>query len=145
MTFVYDPEDERTQQDPYPAYRRLRDEHPVYRQERLGFWALSRFDDVFVALRDHDVFCSSRGLTWDPRSAEQAGILPMMVTTDPPDHTKLRKLINRGFTIHVALHHILASVQGNFAGTAAHVTKIGIGHFTGTIHDASHYSNLYTF
>jgi hypothetical protein len=98
MPFVYDPEDEPTQRDPYPAYRRLRDEHPVYRQERLRFWALSRFDDVFAALRDHDAFCSRQGLTWDPRSAEQAGILPMMVTTDPPDHTKLRKLINRGFT-----------------------------------------------
>ncbi len=98
MAFVYDPEDEPTQRDPYPAYRRLRDEHPVYRQERLRFWALSRFEDVFAALRDHDVFCSRQGLTWDPRAAEQAGILPMMVTTDPPDHTKLRKLINRGFT-----------------------------------------------
>jgi len=98
MPFVYDPEDELTQRDPYPSYRRLRDEHPVYRQERLRFWALSRFEDVFAALRDHDIFCSSQGLTWDPRSAEQAGILPMMVTTDPPDHTKLRKLINRGFT-----------------------------------------------
>ncbi len=98
MRFLYDPEDEPTQRDPYPAYRRLRDEHPVYHQERLRFWALSRFEDVLTALRDHDLFCSSQGLTWDPRSAEQAGILPMMVTTDPPAHTKLRKLINRGFT-----------------------------------------------
>jgi hypothetical protein len=96
--FVYDPEDAATQRDPYPAYRRLRDEHPVYRQERLGFVALSRHADVMDALRDHETFCSRLGLTWDTTAAEQAGVLPMLVTTDPPDHTKLRGLINRGLT-----------------------------------------------
>ncbi len=95
---LYDPEDERTQLDPYPVYRRLRHECPVYRQERLRFWALSRFADVHAALNDHEAFCSRQGLTWDPGAAEQAGVLPMMVTTDPPDHTKLRRLINRGLT-----------------------------------------------
>jgi hypothetical protein len=98
LGFVYDPEDESTQIDPYPFYQRLRDDHPVYRQERLQFWALSRFADVHDALRDHESFCSSQGLTWDPSAAEQAGVLPMMVTADPPQHTKLRKLVNRGFT-----------------------------------------------
>lgn len=95
---VYDPEDPQTQRDPYPVYRRLRDEHPVYRQPRLRFWALSRFADVYAALNDHEAFCSRQGLTWDPAAAEQAGVLPMMVTTDPPEHTKLRRLINRGLT-----------------------------------------------
>jgi cytochrome P450 len=95
---LYDPEDEQTQRNPYPVYRRLRNECPVYRQERLRFWALSRFADVYAALNDHDAFCSRHGLTWDPAAAEQAGVLPMMVTTDPPDHTKLRRLINRGLT-----------------------------------------------
>src|SRR5512143_2787239 len=98
VAFLYDPEAPATQLDPYPAYRRLRDEFPVYHQPRLGFWALSRFADVHGALADHDTFCSSQGLTWDPRAAEQAGVLPMMVTTDPPAHTALRRLINRGFT-----------------------------------------------
>lgn len=96
--FVYDPEDERTQSDPYPFYRSLRDEHPVYRQERLGFWALSRFADVHAALCDHATFSSAHGLTWDTRPAAEAGVLPMMVTTDPPAHTSLRKLVNRGLT-----------------------------------------------
>ncbi len=98
MQFVYDPEDVATQANPYPAYQRLRDEFPLYRQERLTFWALSRFADVHAALLDHETFCSRQGLTWDPSAAEQAGILPMMVTTDPPAHTKLRSLINRGLT-----------------------------------------------
>lgn len=96
--FLYDPEDAATQEDPYPLYRRLRDAHPVYRQERLDFWALSRFADVHRALLDHDTFCSAQGLTWDPNAAAQAGILPMLVTTDPPAHTKLRALINRALT-----------------------------------------------
>ncbi len=98
LAFVYDPEDERTQHDPYPAYRRLRDEFPVYRQERLRFWALSRFADVYAALVDHATFSSAQGLTWDATAAEQAGVLPMLVTSDPPDHTALRKLVNRGLT-----------------------------------------------
>jgi cytochrome P450 family 130 len=96
--FVYDPEDERTQRDPFPTYRRLRDEFPVYRQERLRFWTLSRFADVYAAVTDHTTFSSAQGLTWDTSAAEQAGVLPMLVTTDPPDHTALRKLINRGLT-----------------------------------------------
>lgn len=95
---LYDPEDRQTQLDPYAIYRRLRDEQPVYRQERLRFWALSRFADVYAALNDHEAFCSRQGLTWDPAAAEQAGVLPMMVTTDPPEHSKLRRLINRGLT-----------------------------------------------
>lgn len=98
MQFVYDPEDEATQIDPFSAYARLRDEYPVYRQERLNFWALSRFADVHTALVDHDTFCSAQGLTWDAEAAQQAGVLPMMVTSDPPRHTKLRALINRGLT-----------------------------------------------
>jgi cytochrome P450 len=96
--FLYDPEAERTQLDPYPAYRRLRDAHPVYHQPRLGFWAFSRFADVHAALCDHETFSSAQGLTWDTSAAEQAGVLPMMVTTDPPAHTSLRQLVNRGLT-----------------------------------------------
>jgi hypothetical protein len=96
--FLYDPESAETQRDPFPAYRRLRDEFPLYRQPRLGFWALSRFADVHAALVDHGTFSSAQGLTWDTRAAEQAGVLPMMVTTDPPAHTRLRRLINRGLT-----------------------------------------------
>ena len=97
-SFVFDPEDVATQRDPYPAHRRLRDDFPAYRQPRLGFVALSRHADVMDALVDHASFCSREGLTWDTTAAETAGVLPMLVTTDPPAHTKLRGLINRGLT-----------------------------------------------
>lgn len=97
-SFVYDPEDVATQLDPYPSYARLRDEFPAYHQPRLRCWVLSRHADVMAALVDHESFCSRLGLTWDTTVAADAGVLPMLVTTDPPQHTKLRGLINRGLT-----------------------------------------------
>jgi cytochrome P450 len=79
--------------DPFPVYRRLRDEAPCYRNEELGFWALSRYDDVVRALHDPDTFCSRYGIT-----LEAGNTLPMMLTTDPPEHTALRRLVSRAFT-----------------------------------------------
>jgi cytochrome P450 len=79
--------------DPFPVYRQLRDEAPAYRDDDLGFWALSRYDDVARALHDPDTFCSRFGITLEEGSA-----LPMLLTTDPPDHTALRRLVSRAFT-----------------------------------------------
>jgi cytochrome P450 len=79
--------------DPFPVYRQLRDEAPAYRDDDLGFWALSRYDDVARALHDPDTFCSRFGITLEEGSA-----LPMLLTTDPPGHTALRRLVSRAFT-----------------------------------------------
>jgi cytochrome P450 len=79
--------------DPFPTYRRLRDEAPAYRNERLGFWALSRHDDVLAALHDPATFCSAHGITLEPSPP-----LPMLLTTDPPEHTAKRRLVSRTFT-----------------------------------------------
>jgi cytochrome P450 len=79
--------------DPFPVYRQLRDEAPAYHDDDLGFWALSRYDDVVRALHDTDTFCSRFGITLEEGSA-----LPMLLTTDPPDHTALRRLVSRAFT-----------------------------------------------
>jgi cytochrome P450 len=79
--------------DPFPVYRQLRDEAPAYHDDDLGFWALSRYDDVARALHDPDTFCSRFGITLEEGSA-----LPMLLTTDPPDHTALRRLVSRAFT-----------------------------------------------
>jgi hypothetical protein len=79
--------------DPFPVYRQLRDEAPSYYDDDLGFWALSRYDDVVRALHDPDTFCSRFGIT-----LEAGNPLPMMLTTDPPDHTALRRLVSRAFT-----------------------------------------------
>jgi cytochrome P450 len=85
-------------EDPYPTYRWLRDEHPVYRNERLGFWALSRYHDVVEASRDWAVYSSAEGTTLerlDPRLGEY---LPMMIFMDPPRQTRLRSLVSKVFT-----------------------------------------------
>ena len=60
----------------------LRDDAPCYHNAELGFWALSRYDDVLAALHDPDTYCSRYGIT-----LEAGNPLPMMLTTDPPDHT----------------------------------------------------------
>ena len=92
---VYDPFSYQVHEDPYPFYKRLREEAPAYFNEELGFWALSRYDDVRAALIDHDRYCSSQGFT-----LEDIGefTLPMLLGMDPPDHTRLRATINRALT-----------------------------------------------
>jgi cytochrome P450 len=93
----YDPYDYVIDADPYPVWRRLRDEAPVYHNEKLDFWALSRYDDVLRGLLDHESFVSSHGIMLEIMSEEPYGI-PMMIMMDPPEHTKLRKLVARAFT-----------------------------------------------
>ena len=53
MTLEFNPYDPALHEDPYPVYRRLRDEFPVHHNPELRFWTLSRYDDVFEALRPH--------------------------------------------------------------------------------------------
>jgi cytochrome P450 len=93
----YDPYDYAIDADPYPVWKRLRDEAPVYHNEKLDFWALSRYDDVLRGLLDHESFVSSHGILLEMMSEEPYGI-PMMIMMDPPEHTKLRKLVARAFT-----------------------------------------------
>lgn len=94
----YDPFDDRFQDDPYPAYRLLRDHDPVHRHDQPPFWALSRFDDVWNAVRDHDTFSSASGLTFHPDEIGALGLAPTIVMLDPPRHTELRALIAKAFT-----------------------------------------------
>ena len=81
---------------PYDVWRRLRDEAPVYRNEKYGFWALSRFDDVLAASLDTEVFSSARGITLD--SIGEPIALPMMIMMDPPLHDAFRKVVSRSYT-----------------------------------------------
>ncbi|WP_329519703.1 cytochrome P450 [Spirillospora sp. NBC_01491] len=94
----YDPFDPDFQADPYPAYRRLRDEEPVHRHGAPPFWALSRFEDVWTAVRDAAAFSSAEGLTFYPDEIGALGLAPTMVMLDPPRHTALRRLVGHGFT-----------------------------------------------
>jgi len=87
-------------EDPSEVYRRLRDEAPVYFNERYGFYALSRFDDVVAAHRDWRGLSSAHGvdlssLTRDPAIVRSMGLIIMM---DPPEHERFRALVSRVFT-----------------------------------------------
>ncbi|MFQ5514395.1 MAG: cytochrome P450 [Myxococcota bacterium] len=84
--------------DPYPIYRHLRDEAPVYHNGELGFYALSRFEDVLGAHIDHQTYSSARGIMIQDMDPAFLEALPMMIMMDPPRQTRLRKLISRAFT-----------------------------------------------
>lgn len=93
----WDPIDVAIDDDPYDTWRRLRDEAPVYRNERYDFWALSRFADVEAAHRDPVTFVSSHGTVLELMT-DQPVPSGMMIFQDPPEHTRLRSLVSRAFT-----------------------------------------------
>lgn len=98
---MYDPYDPAVQENPYPAYRRLRDEAPAYWNSDRQFWALSRFEDVWTAVHDHDRFSSAQGIVVGQdlfNSADAAKAMPMMILMDPPRHDHLRRAVSRAFT-----------------------------------------------
>ena len=95
----YNPLSERTIQDPYPAYARLRRRSPVHRSTILGSWVISRHEDVLSIARDHHRFSN------DPRWRNATpSVLPpapdeySILLVDPPEHTRLRKAAARAFT-----------------------------------------------
>ncbi|BBZ32517.1 cytochrome P450 [Mycolicibacterium confluentis] len=94
----YDPYDIEIDVDPYPTYRRLRDEAPVYYNERLDFWGLSRFADVEAGLRDIDNLSSAKGDILEVVKAEPVMPLGVFINEDPPLHTVHRLLVSRAFT-----------------------------------------------
>jgi len=84
----------------YDTYRRLRDEAPVYYNAKWDFWALSRYDDVAPATKDHETYSSAKGATLDMVKAHDDAIpVPkVIISMDPPEHQKMRKLVSNVFT-----------------------------------------------
>ena len=93
----WDPFDTDLDDDPHDVWRRLRDEQPVYRNDRYDFWALSRFADVEAAHRDPATFSSARGTVLELMGHDMSGT-GQMIFMDPPEHTRLRTLVSRAFT-----------------------------------------------
>ncbi|MCV7301515.1 cytochrome P450 [Mycobacterium barrassiae] len=87
----YDPTTPETIRNPFPELARLR-EHPVHVNERLNVWMMARHEDVTAAARAHDVLSSSSGILL------RSTVLPSVVTTDDPDHARLRRLAAPYFT-----------------------------------------------
>jgi cytochrome P450 len=83
--------------DPFPVFRRLRDEPGLHWHDTPGFWAATRHADVTAISRDPGTFCSSRGILL---SDLQRPIMPRQSITyiDPPEHAKYRKLVQPAFS-----------------------------------------------
>lgn len=86
--------------DPYPLYRRLRERDPMHRSIFANQVVVSRFADVDRILRDHRNFGNdfSRVTSSEGSLATRKKLTPSMLAQDPPDHTRLRSLVNRAFT-----------------------------------------------
>ncbi|QZH59458.1 cytochrome P450 [Mycolicibacterium farcinogenes] len=98
MSVYYDPYDTGIVADPYPVYARLRDEAPLYHNERYDFWALSRHADVEKALSDWETFSNSRSDILELVKSDFDMPPGVMMFEDPPMHTLLRGLMSRVFT-----------------------------------------------
>src|SRR6201988_1243668 len=94
----FDPYDVELNTDPYPMFRRLREEAPLYHNDQHDFHALSRFGDVSKALVDHETFSSARGAILELIKANIDIPKGVVIFEDPPIHDIHRKLLSRMFT-----------------------------------------------
>jgi cytochrome P450 len=100
---VFDPYSDDYFDSPFETYRRMRDEAPVYYSEKYDFWALTRYEDVAAAIRDHETYSSTKGVTLDMvkatlSGADNSALGKLVISLDPPEHEVMRKLVNRVFT-----------------------------------------------
>ena len=93
----WDPLDTELDDDPHEAWRRLRDEAPVWWNDEYGFYAVSRYADVEAAHRDPATFSSAKGTVLEMMGNDMAST-GMIIFQDPPSHTVLRALVSRAFT-----------------------------------------------
>ncbi|WP_234834746.1 cytochrome P450 [Mycolicibacterium stellerae] len=100
---VFDPFSDDYFQAPFETYRRMRDEAPLYYNETYDFWALTRYEDVSAAIKDYATFSSAKGVTLEIVKAAASGDTDslagkIIISLDPPEHERMRKLVNRVFT-----------------------------------------------
>ncbi|MDT5247532.1 MAG: hypothetical protein QOJ28_166, partial [Mycobacterium sp.] len=124
---LLDPYDYDFHEDPYPYYKRLRDEAPLYRNDEQKFWALSRHTDVVQGFRNSTTLSNKHGVSLDPVSRnEHAHRVMSFLALDDPGHLRLRTLVSKGFTprrirelesrvTEIAVQHLDAALQaGSF-------------------------------
>lgn len=94
----FDPYDLDIAADPYPVFRRLREEAPLYRNDEHDFYALSRFDDVQTGLKDAPTYISGKGGILELIKMDMEMPPGVFIFEDPPLHTVHRSLLSRVFT-----------------------------------------------
>jgi hypothetical protein len=132
---VLDPYDYDFHEDPYPYYKRLRDEAPLYHNEDLGFWALSRHRDVLQGFRNSTTLSNRDGVSLDPVSrGPHASKTMSFLAMDDPAHLRLRTLVSKGFTprrireleprvAELAVQHLDAMLEKAGSGTVDYVAE----------------------
>ena len=93
----YSPYDSSIFKDPYPTFKLLREEAPVYYNAEVDFYALSRYDDVRAALKDHETFSSARGDILELVKQDAPFPPGTFIMEDPPEHTVHRTLVQKIF------------------------------------------------
>jgi cytochrome P450 len=97
MEPYWDPYDADIDDDAHAVWAQLREHAPVYRNDKFDFWALSRFADIEAAHLDTETYSSAHGTVLE-RMGPDVSDNRIMIFRDPPDHTRLRKLVSRAFT-----------------------------------------------
>lgn len=132
---VLDPYDYDFHEDPYPYYRRLRDEAPLYHNAELGFWALSRHRDVHQGFRNSTTLSNRDGVSLDPVSrGPHAAKTMSFLAMDDPAHLRLRTLVSKGFTprrireleprvTELAVQHLDTMLDKAASGTVDYVAE----------------------
>ena len=99
---TYNPISQHAVQDPYPGFARLRSRSPVHRSQLMNAWIISRYADVDTILRDYRRFSSDPAVRGFPQQSSEGVVSSdddyTMLISDPPDHTRLRTLVNKAFT-----------------------------------------------
>jgi cytochrome P450 len=95
---VFDPFSEEFFNGPWEIYRRLREEAPVYYNEKYDFYALTRHEDVAAAYKDFETFSSAYGLDLSQVRSDEPVPVKMIIIMDPPEHRQMRSLVNKVFT-----------------------------------------------
>ena len=98
IDLYYDPFDFDIDDDPYPVWKRMREEAPLYYNEKHDFYALSRYDDVARELPNWDTYRSGRGTTMDVIKSGLEVPPGVILFEDPPLHDLHRRLLSRVFT-----------------------------------------------
>ncbi|MGV0744461.1 cytochrome P450 [Mycolicibacterium sp. XJ870] len=123
VDLILDPYSYDFHEDPYPYYKRLRDEAPLYRNDELKFWALSRHQDVLQGFRNSTELSNRHGVSLDPISRnDEAHRVMSFLALDDPAHLRLRTLVSKGFTprrirelegrvTEIAVQHLDAALQ----------------------------------
>jgi cytochrome P450 len=132
---ILDPYDYEFHEDPYPYYKRLRDEAPLYRNEELKFWALSRHQDVWEGFRNSTSLSNRDGVSLDPVSrGPHASKTMSFLAMDDPAHLRLRTLVSKGFTprrireleprvTELAVQHLDATLEKAASGSVDYVAE----------------------